>query len=311
MKCLVTGGAGFIGSILVPALLIARHEVVVVDTFQRNDNSLAGCCAYGEFDVKRGDARDAKTIAPLIGWPDVVIPLAAIVGAPACDADKSAAETTNHGAVAMLCQMMRPNQKLIIPITNSGYGVGESGKECTEKTPLRPISFYGKTKVRAERAALERINAISLRLATVFGMAPRMRLDLLVNDFVYRAVTDHAVVLFESKFKRNYIHVRDVARAFLHAIENFDRMRGQAYNVGLSDANLSKFELCEKIREHVPNFVFLDAPIGEDQDKRNYVVSNAKIEAAGFKPKYTLDYGIAELVKGYQTIRDARAFRNA
>lgn len=310
MKVLVTGGAGYLGSIIVPALIIARHEVVVVDTFSRNDNSLGGCCAYPQFGVARADVRNAKMMSPLVEWADVVIPLAAIVGAPACDADETAAETTNHGAVAMLCEMMKHEQKMIIPITNSGYGVGEPGKECDETTPLRPISHYGRTKVRAEREALRRTNSISLRLATVFGMAPRMRLDLLVNDFVYRAVTDRTVVLFEAHFKRNYVHVRDVARAFLHAIEHFDYMRGNAYNVGLSDANLSKKELCDAIKRYLPNFVYLEAPIGEDPDKRDYVVSNAKIERVGFKPQYTLDYGIMELVKGFQMIRDARQYRN-
>ncbi len=311
MKVLCTGAAGYLGSVLVPALLTTRHQVIAVDTFTRNDNSLGGCHAYGDFIPVRGDARNAKLIGPLVDWADLVIPLAAIVGAPACDADPAAAESTNYDAVAMLCEMMGGEKKLIIPITNSGYGVGEAGKECDEESPLRPVSLYGRTKVRAEREALRRTNSISLRLATVFGMAPRMRLDLLVNDFVYRAVTDRAVVLFEPHFKRNYVHVRDVARAFLHAIENFEIMKGEAYNIGLSDANLSKLELCERIKGVVPGFVFVEAPIGEDPDKRDYIVSNTKIEKKGFIARYPLEVGIAELVKGFQTIRDARAFRNA
>jgi nucleoside-diphosphate-sugar epimerase len=191
-----------------------------------------------------------------------------------------------------------------MPVTNSGYGVGEPGKECTEESPLRPLSLYGRTKVEAEELVLGRDNGMSFRLATVFGMSPRMRIDLLVNDFVHRAVTDRAVVLFEPHFKRNYIHVRDVARAFLHGIANFASMKNRPYNVGLSDANLSKMELCRRIQAHVPGFVFLEAPIGEDPDKRDYVVSNARIEAAGFKPAYSLDAGIAELVKGYRMIRN-------
>lgn len=199
---------------------------------------------------------------------------------------------------------MSPEQRLLIPITNSGYGVGEPGKMCTEESPLRPVSLYGRTKVEAEQAAMKRENVISFRLATVFGMSPRMRIDLLVNDFVYRAVTDRAVVLFEPHFKRNYIHVRDVARVFLHGIDSFEKMKHQIYNVGLSDANLSKMELCERIKKQVPGFVFLEAPVGEDPDKRDYIVSNAKIEATNFMPKYSLDAGIAELIKGYRMIRN-------
>ena len=193
-----------------------------------------------------------------------------------------------------------------MPITNSGYGIGESGKFCTEESPLNPISLYGTTKVEAEAAMLEWGNAISFRLATVFGFSPRMRLDLLVNDFVYRAVKDKAIVLFESHFKRNYIHIRDVARAFIHGLDNFDSMKGEAYNVGLSDANLSKKELCEQIQKFIPGFVFIDAPIGEDPDKRDYIVSNEKIEATGYMPKYSLDAGISELIKGYQIMTNSK-----
>ncbi|MBV9556518.1 MAG: SDR family oxidoreductase, partial [Pseudolabrys sp.] len=200
--------------------------------------------------------------------------------------------------------LMSPQQRIVMPITNSGYGVGEAGKFCTEETPLRPVSLYGVDKVEAEKIVLNRENSVSLRLATVFGMAPRMRIDLLVNDFVYRAVNDRFVVLFEAHFKRNYIHIRDVARAFLHAVDNFGEMKGGAYNVGLSDANLSKAELCERIKAQVPSFVYLEAPVGEDPDKRDYIVSNAKIEGTGYMPKYSLDAGISELIKGYRMIRD-------
>ena len=198
------------------------------------------------------------------------------------------------------------NQGILMPVTNSGYGIGEKGKFCTEESPLRPISLYGRTKVEAERAILDRGNGITFRLATVFGMSPRMRIDLLVNDFVYRAVTDRAVVLFEPHFKRNFIHVRDVARVFIHGIRNFESLKDQPYNVGLSDANLSKLELCQKIKEHIPAFVFLDAPLGEDPDKRDYIVSNEKIERSGFQPSYSLDDGIRELIKGYRMLRNSR-----
>lgn len=305
-KILITGGAGYLGSVLAPALLQAGYAVTVLDSFRFGANSLAGCCADPNFDAVRGDARDVDTVRPLLKDADVVIPLAALVGAPLCDRDKIGAVTINRDAVVMLTEEMGRDQRMLMPITNSGYGVGESGKFCTEETPLKPISLYGRTKVEAEEAALARGNAISFRLATVFGMAPRMRIDLLVNDFVYRAVTDRALVLFEAHFKRNYIHVRDVARAFLHGLANFDKMKDEPYNVGLSDANLSKQELCERIQAHVPAFTFLEAPIGEDPDKRDYIVSNDKIEAMGFAPAHGLDDGIRELIKGYRMLTNSQ-----
>jgi len=232
------------------------------------------------------------------------MPLAALVGVPLCNTDAIATQTTNQGAVEMLCRLAGRQQWLIMPVTNSGYGVGEKGKFCTEDSPLRPLSTYGVTKVKAEEAVLARENSISFRLATVFGMSPRMRMDLLVNDFVYRAVHDRAVVVFEGHFKRNYIHIRDVARAFLHGITHFDQMKGKPYNVGLDEANLSKLELCAVIQKHLPKFVFVEAPIGEDPDKRDYIVSNARIAAAGFKPEWSLDRGIVELVKGFTILRN-------
>ncbi len=302
---LITGGAGYLGSILTPALLEAGHRVTVLDSFMFGQNSLAQLCAFDEFDVVRGDARNLNVIKPLVAKADIVIPLAAIVGAPMCDSDTIAATSTNLDAVRDLVGLLSRNQRILMPITNSGYGVGEAGKECTEESPLRPISLYGRTKVEAEKVALDRGNAISFRLATVFGMSPRMRIDLLVNDFVHRAVTDRTVVLFEAHFKRNYIHIRDVARAFIHGIDNFDGMKNLAYNVGLSDANLSKLELCERIQKRAPNFVYLEAAVGEDPDKRDYIVSNARIEQTGFMPKYSLDDGIGELIKGYRMIRNS------
>lgn len=302
---LVTGGAGYLGSIMVPAFLDAGYKVTVLDNFMFKQNPLAHVCANPDFDVVRGDARDESLIKSLTKDVDVVIPLAALVGAPLCNNDQIGTVTINRDSVIMLTKQLSADQRILMPITNSGYGIGEKGKFCTEETPLRPISLYGTTKVEAEAAALERGNAISFRLATVFGMAPRFRLDLLVNDFVYRAVNDRAVVLFEADFKRNYIHIRDVANAFLHGLNNFDAMKNEPYNVGLSDANLSKRELCEKIREHVPAFVFMEAPIGEDPDKRDYIVSNEKIEATGFMPKHSLDDGIRELIKGYTMVKNS------
>ena len=302
---LVTGGAGYLGSTLVPALLAEGFRVTVLDNFLFGQASLNQLCADPRFEVYRGDARDPEVLKPLLRGADIIIPLAALVGAPLCDNDKIGAETLNRDAILMLIQHASREQRILTPITNSGYGIGEAGKFCTEETPLRPISLYGRTKVEAEKAVLERGNSISFRLATVFGMSPRMRIDLLVNDFVYRAVNDRAVVLFEAHFKRNYIHVRDVARVFLHGICNFDTMRDQPYNVGLSDANLSKLELCQRIQQHLPKFTFLEAPIGEDPDKRDYIVSNEKIERTGYRPQFSLDDGIRELIKGFRMLRNS------
>jgi len=304
-KILITGGAGYIGSILVPHLINLGHTVTVLDNFIFKQNSLSHVCVEPKFQIVRGDARDISNLRPLTKDADIIVPLAALVGAPLCDTDVLGASSTNYEAIKTLLSLLSKEQKVLIPITNSGYGVGEKDKLCDEETPLRPITHYGKTKVQAESCVLERGNAISFRFATVFGMAPRMRLDLLVNDFVYRAVNDNAVVLFESHFKRNYIHIRDVSRAFVHAIDNFEKMENEAYNVGLSDANLSKWELCEKIKKYLPKFVFLDAPIGEDPDKRDYIISNKKIEELGFKTQYSLEDGITELIKGYKMIRNA------
>lgn len=301
---LVTGGAGYLGSIMVPELLAAGHKVTVLDNFMFKQASLNHCCAHPNFTVVKGDCRDEALVGKLAAKADVVIPLAALVGAPLCKADPVGAETINLKAPLALFKMLSKDQRVLMPITNSGYGVGEEGKFCTEETPMRPISLYGIHKVEVEKALLERGNAISFRLATVFGMAPRPRIDLLVNDFVYRAFYDRFVVLFESHFKRNYIHVRDVTGAFMHGLDNFDAMKNQAYNVGLSTANLSKWELCEVIKKHIPDFVFLEAPVGEDPDKRDYIVSNEKLEKTGWAPKFDLDAGIRDLIKGYTMIKN-------
>lgn len=303
-KILVTGGAGYIGSVLVPELLRAGHEVTVIDNFLYNQNALLDVCNFKSLTVIRGDARDEKLIGKHIKGKDFIIPLACIVGAPACDRDPVAAHTINLGAIQLILKLRAPQQKIIFPNTNSGYGrMAEGVAFCDETSSLDPVSLYGKLKVQAEKELLEAGNAITLRLATVFGVSPRMRLDLLVNDFVYRAVNDGAVVLFEAHFKRNYIHVRDVVRAFMHAMDNFEAMKNQAYNVGLSDANLSKAELCEEIKKQLPKFTFIESKIGEDPDKRNYVISNAKIEKTGYKTQVPLRDGIAELIKGYQVIK--------
>jgi nucleoside-diphosphate-sugar epimerase len=306
-KVLVTGAAGYIGSTLVPALLDAGYSVTAVDNFMYDQDSLAAVCYHPSFSLVRGDVRSGDVMRPLVKNADIIIPLAALVGAPLCDRDPIAATTTNKDAIVNMLPWLSRDQMVLLPITNSGYGIGEAGKYCTEETPIKPISLYGRDKVAVEQTLLERHpSAISFRLATVFGISPRMRLDLLVNDFTYRAYTDRFIVLFESHFKRNYIHVRDVARVFLHGIEHFERMKGGPYNVGLSDANLSKRELCERIQAHLPSFVFIESAIGTDPDQRDYIVSNEKIERTGYRPAYSLDDGIRELIKGFAMIRNRR-----
>ncbi len=306
MKLLITGGAGYIGSVLIPHLLSEGHDVTVLDTFMFGQASLLECCKFDGFQVVRGDCRDEALVKPLVAKADAIIPLAALVGAPLCKADAVGARTINQEAVEMICRLASPSQWILLPVTNSGYGIGESGKFCTEDTPLRPISLYGTTKVAAEEAVLRRTNSLSFRLATVFGLSPRMRVDLLVNDFVHRAVTDRAVVIFEGHFKRNYIHIQDVARAFAFALRNFELMKGRAYNAGLEEANLSKLELCAVIKKHVPAFTFLEAPVGEDPDKRDYIVSNQRLLKTGFRTEWDLDRGIRELIKGYTILRNSR-----
>jgi len=303
-RILVTGGAGYLGSVLVPALLQAGYHVTVVDNFSYRQATLADCGHFDGFDVVRGDCRDHALMRPMVAKADYLIPLAALVGAPLCERDRIGAETTNRDAVRMLCELASSAQRILFPTTNSGYGIGQRDVYCTEETPLRPISLYGRTKTEAEQAVLERGNCITFRLATVFGISPRMRTDLLVNDFVYRAVHDRAVVLFEGHFRRNFIHIRDVARAFLHAIERFESMRNLPYNVGLDDTNLSKLELCARIKAHLPEFVYLEAPIGKDTDQRDYLISNARIAGTGFRPDWSLDRGIRELIKGYRVLHD-------
>ncbi len=305
MHILITGGAGYIGSVLVPTLLERGHNVTVIDTFARGTTELAACCRYETFHPVRGDARDTRLLDSLVPKADVLIPLAALVGAPLCKEDPIAAVSLNQNAVIAAVERLSQSQRVIYPTTNSGYGIGQDGVACTEETPLNPISLYGTTKMAAEECVLGH-GGISLRLATVFGMSPRMRLDLLVNDFTWRAVTDRAVVVFEGHFKRNYIHVRDVVKGFEHVLAQYESMRSNAYNLGLSSANLSKLELCERIKEQVPGFTFLEAQFGEDPDKRNYIVSNAKLERTGWSPEWSLQRGIAELVRGYTTLRNAR-----
>lgn len=303
MHILVTGGAGYIGSVLVPMLLADGHDVTVVDNFMYGQSSLLDCCHNKNLTLMRGDVRDTRLISSLVSKADAILTLACLVGAPICAKEPETAKAVNFEAVKTIARLVTPHQLLIFPSTNSGYGVGEPDIYCDEETPLRPISLYGRLKVDVESLLLDKGNCVTFRFATLFGISPRMRLDLLVNDFTYRASTDRCVVLFEPHFKRNYLHVRDAARAFMHALKNYDQMKGRPYNVGLSEANLSKLELCEVIKKYIPEFYFVGAEIGKDPDQRNYVVSNDRIERTGFKPAVSLDDGIQELVKGYTIIR--------
>ena len=299
---LITGGAGYIGSVLVPELLHDGHNVTVLDNFIFGQSSLNHVCYHPNFRVYRGDVRIEADMLPLMKDADIIIPLAAYVGAPFCDRDPIGATTTNKDAIFMMMKYLDKDQVVIMPTTNSAYGTGDI---CTEESPLNPISRYAIDKVEVEKVLMNHSNATSLRLATVFGMSPRMRIDLLVNDMTYRAVYDGFVVLFESHFKRNYIHVRDVVQAFKMAIAQ-ETMRGQIYNVGLSSANVSKRELCDIIKTYVPRFEIVEAEIGKDKDQRNYVVSNKKIELEGFEPNYNLNNGIQELLKGFTMIKNTK-----
>jgi nucleoside-diphosphate-sugar epimerase len=284
-------------------LLALGHQVDVLDSFLYQENSLGGHMYHPNLHVVVGDIRDKKAIEPLMSRADVIFPLAAIVGAPACSRDPLAATSVNHDAVLEMLELMSPGQHIVMPTTNSAYGSGDGDHHCDESSPLHPMSQYAREKVAVEIELLKNPRATSLRLATVFGMSPRMRMDLLVNDFVGRALRDRFIVLFEADFHRNYIHVRDVARAFVFALGNLDTMSGQIYNVGLSSANMTKRELCERIKLQVPDFEILEAPLHKDPDQRDYIVSNAKIERLGFSPAVTLDIGIAELIKGIPTLR--------
>ena len=299
---LITGGAGYIGSVLVPELLHDGHNVTVLDNFIFGQSSLNHVCYHPNFRVHRGDVRIEADMLPLMKDADIIIPLAAYVGAPFCDRDPIGATTTNKDAIFMMMKYLDKDQVVIMPTTNSAYGTGDN---CTEESPLNPISRYAIDKVEVEKVLMNHSNATSLRLATVFGMSPRMRIDLLVNDMTYRAVYDGFVVLFESHFKRNYIHVRDVVQAFKMTIAQ-ETMRGQIYNVGLSSANVSKRELCDIIKTYVPRFEIVEAEIGKDKDQRNYVVSNKKIELEGFEPNYNLNNGIQELLKGFTMIKNTK-----
>jgi nucleoside-diphosphate-sugar epimerase len=302
VKVLVTGGAGYLGSVIVPALLDAGHTVRVMDIFRHGVPSLLAVADHPRFELIAKDARDEHALRSACLGCDAIVPLAAVVGASACDRDPGTAETVNLGAIRLLNSVRLPTQWVIYPTTNSGYGTKSGDVFCTEETPLEPISLYGRTKVEAERELLASPNVVTLRLATVFGVSPRMRLDLLVNSFVWEAVMRRYLVIFEGHFKRNYIHIKDVADCVLYTLGNFDRMKGNAFNCGLDEANYSKAELVELIRQEVPDFFVHAAEIGKDPDKRNYIVSNEKLRAAGFQATRSVRSGIRELQIAYQMI---------
>jgi len=301
-KILVTGGAGYIGSVLVTELLKEGYQVITIDN--SNQDSLSVCCQDKKLTSVSGDVRDEKLISKYLKDVDYIFPLASVTGAPACDKDPIGARAINLEAVKMILRIRKKKQKIIFPTTDSGYGVGQGNvKEpvyCDENTPLNPISLYGRLKVEAEKAILKVGNSISLRLAAVFGVSPRMRWDSLINNFVYRALKDKYLELYEPHFKRSCIHVRDVARAFIHCLNNFDRMKGQIYNVGLREGNLTKWEICQEIKKQIPDFTFIESQEGRDPDRRNYIISYEKIERTGFKPRISLEEGIAELIREYQ-----------
>ncbi|MBL9040377.1 MAG: NAD(P)-dependent oxidoreductase [Myxococcales bacterium] len=300
MRVLVTGGAGYLGSVLSEHLLDAGHAVTCLDNLSLGQSGPFHLCESPRFDFVRGDARDEALLGRLLRTVDAIIPLACLVGAPACDRDPWTARAVNLDAVRLLNRLRSREQLVVFPTTNSGYGTKSGDTFCTEETPLEPISLYGQTKVAAEAELLSSPNAITLRLATVFGMSPRPRLDLLVNHFVHAAVTEGFVVIFEKHFKRNYIHIRDVADAFLHCLTHHPQMIGRPFNAGLDDANLSKEELAQKIKAHVPSFYIHFSEVGSDPDKRNYIVSNQRLREAGFAARRSLDEGIVELLKGYR-----------
>jgi nucleoside-diphosphate-sugar epimerase len=300
MKILITGGAGYLGSVLTEVLLNKGYQVTIIDNLIYKQTSIAPFSYHPNFDFILGDVTNESLLKSLVEKHDIVIPLAAIVGMPACKAQPELTVKVNYKQVKNITEWITKDQMLLVPNTNSQYG--SSTEIITEESPFKPLSLYAETKCNAEKAVLESGNGIALRLATVFGMSYRMRMDLLVNDFVYKAMTDNYLVLFESHFIRNYIHVRDIANTFLFMIENYEKCNNNAFNVGLTSANCTKLELAKKIQQYIPDLVIVENNFKQDFDQRNYMVSNTKLENQGWVPIFTLENGIQELIKGYQLI---------
>jgi len=310
-RVLITGGAGYLGSVLTEMLIDRDFDVTVVDSLAYAQNTLFNLFYSGKLTFIFGDITNEKFMEKLLseGNYDYIFPLAAVVGFPASEQKPEITWMINHGAIVTILKHRKKGQKVIFPTTNSGYGITDGKSECTEDSPLNPISTYGKSKVAAEKAVAAAGDSVCFRLATLFGFSPRMRTDLLVNDFVYKAVKEKSIILFERKFKRNFLHVRDAARAFLWAMGNWEKMNGNTYNLGHPDYNITKEEICLLIKKRVPSLNIFHSEIGQDPDKRNYVVSNARVLATGFEFNYPLEAGIDELVRGYEDLRDYR-FRN-
>lgn len=300
MRVLIPGGAGYIGSVLTGHLLNLGHQVTVLDNLYFQQKSLFGYASNPNFDFVYGDTRDRATLEPLMAKNDVIIHLAAVVGMPACKKDPEYSQSLNYGSAKLVADLASKDQRIIYPCTNSGYGTQSGDLHCDENTPLAPISLYGTSKAEGEKAILDSGKGMAFRLATVFGASPRMRIDLLVNDFTHKAYSQGAIVIYEGHFMRNFVGIQDVARAMIFAMDNFESMRGEVYNLGLDSANMSKIDLCNKVKEHVPHFYFTEATVGSDPDKRNYIVSNEKLRQAGFEAIQTIDDGIRELLKVYK-----------
>lgn len=309
-KVLITGGAGYIGSVLSETLLKNGYSVTVYDNLMYKQISLLHLFSYENFSFVKGDVTNFDLLEKYVQEHDIIIPLAAIVGMPACKQNPELAININDKQIEKIVRILNKNQKIIIPNTNSQYG--SSNTIITEESPAKPLSLYAQTKCNAEKYILDSGNGIVLRLATVFGISPRMRLDLLVNDFTFKALTDGYLVLFEANFKRNYIHIQDVANTFKFMIENYEKCNGNVYNVGLSSANLSKLELAEKIKNYVPKLVIKEDNFAEDFDKRNYIVSNQKLEKLGWSPQFDLNYGIKQIINAYPILNTYinRSFTN-
>ncbi|MEM4216225.1 MAG: NAD(P)-dependent oxidoreductase [Candidatus Anstonellales archaeon] len=308
---LVTGGSGYLGSILVEMLIERGFNVTVVDNLMYSQNTLFNLFYTKKLEFIYGDVTNEKLIPTLLSQRkyDFIFPLAAIVGFPISEQKPEITWMINYHSIVNMLKHRKKDEKIIFPNTNSGYGTTTGEEFCTEESPLNPVSTYGKSKAEAEKAILSAGNSISFRLATLFGFSPRMRTDLLVNNFVLKALNDRSIVLFERRFKRNFLHVRDAARGFLWAMVNWNKMKDNIFNLGHPDYNISKEELCFMIKKKIPELNIFYAEIGRDPDRRNYIVSTEKIQRTGFVCRYSLEEGIDELILGYQAFRDYR-FKN-